>query len=107
MSKFTGTEGEAIELAQAAAWTANYRKQNAEVANAAKAHFFGREILKQILEQEGCMGIRMYYALDDNGQRQLILIGVHAEGEDMEEGVVADKSTVCPPDCDQESSLNG
>jgi hypothetical protein len=107
MSKFTGTEGEAIDLAQAAAWTANYRKQHEGVTEAVKAHFFGRDIMQQILEQEGCVGIRMYYALDDNSQQQLILVGVNAEGQDMEEGTVADRSRVCPPDCAIESSLLG
>lgn len=107
MSVFTGSEGEAIDLAQAAEWTANYRNQNEGVADAIKAHFFGREILERILGQEGCVGIRMYYALDDKSQQQLILVGVNAEGQDMEDGTVADRSRVCPPDCGIESSLLG
>lgn len=52
------------------------------------------------------MGIRMYYAKDENGQKQLILVGATAEGEDMVGGTIADKSIFCPPDC-VESELNG
>jgi hypothetical protein len=107
MSKYTGTEGEAVELAQAAEWTANYRKQIAGDANAARAHFFGREILQKILEQEGCVGIRMYHALNDQREQQLVLVGITAEGEDMEDGVVADRSRACPPDCSVTGLLGG
>ncbi|MCC9135453.1 hypothetical protein ACFSKU_13925 [Pontibacter silvestris] len=101
MPKYDGTEGAPIELAQAAKWTKNFREKikDAEESEKIKAHFFGRDILKKILEQEDCMGIRMYYAKDDAGQKQLILVGATAEGEDMVNGIVADMSKVCPPDC--------
>ncbi|AKD05688.1 hypothetical protein POKO110462_03670 [Pontibacter korlensis] len=109
MPTYDGTEGAAIELSQAAKWTKIYRDSLAEEATAGgriKAHFFGRDILLKILKQDGCMGIRMYYAKDENGQKQLILVGANAEGEDMVEGTIADKSHFCPPDC-VESELNG
>lgn len=102
--KFNGTEGEAIELAQAAAWRANYRK--GEAAETAKSHFFGSQILKQILEQERCVGIRMYYALDDKRTKQLILIGVDENGNDIESGIIADRSIICPPDCGNDGTLS-
>ena len=91
MYYYNGSEGEAIELTEAAALTANYRSQNQGVAETVKAHFFGREILQKILAQEGCAGIRMYYGLDDEGAKQLVLIGVKADGQDMEDGTVADR----------------
>lgn len=102
MPKFNGSEGAAIDLATAAKWTKNYRasaKPDPVQGAVIKGHFFGREILEQILSQEGCMGIRMYHARDEQGQRQLVLVGANAEGEDMTEGTVADGSKVCPPDC--------
>ncbi|GHA54091.1 hypothetical protein [Pontibacter akesuensis] len=107
MAKYDGSEGEAIALSQAAEWTRNYRNKRIDSAEGeiAKAHFFGRNILNQILEQENCVGIRMYYAEDNNGQKQLILVGATAEGEDIENGIIADRSRICPPDC-VESGLN-
>ncbi|MFD3001705.1 hypothetical protein ACFS7Z_15135 [Pontibacter toksunensis] len=102
--RFNGTEGEAIELAKAAAWTANYRKAGA--ADTAKSHFFGTQIIQSLLEQEGCVGIRMYYALDDDRKKQLILIGVDESGNDLESGLVADRSVVCPPDCGTDGTLS-
>lgn len=108
MAVFNGTEGSAIELEQAAAWTANYRKEAIADASGTvtKAHFYGREILQKLLDQEGCMGIRMYYARDENGQKQLVLVGADAEGNDMQ-GMVVDTGKICPPDCDTGGNLNG
>ncbi|MFD2247106.1 hypothetical protein [Pontibacter ruber] len=109
MANFNGSEGAPIELAQAASWTRNYRSKAVAGAEGVvvKAHFFGRDILQQILDQPGCMGIRMYYARDEKGQKQLILIGADANGKDMQEGTVADGSVVCPPDCTPAGELNG
>ncbi|RIJ33981.1 hypothetical protein [Pontibacter oryzae] len=109
MPKYDGTEGAAIELNTAAQWTKNYREKISSEnhdGQKIKAHFFGREILQEILDQEGCMGIRMYHANNDDGQKQIILVGATAEGEDMVDGTIADFSKVCPPDCVL-SKLNG
>ncbi len=106
MPQYDGSEGEAIAIDEAAALTANFRRNNGNRAETVKAHLFGRDILRQILDQENCVGIRMYHGLDDTGGKQLVLIGVDADGQDMEASIVADKSRVCPPDCST-STLNG
>jgi hypothetical protein len=105
---FTGKESDPIELETAKTWTANYRKQN---PGDREGHFFGFEIIKQILSQKGCMGIRAYYAIDANGNKQLLLVATDANGEDLmlesansaartEEGnIVADASYPCPGYC--------
>jgi len=54
-----GTEGDPIDLKIAAAWTKNYRIMN---PNETISHFFGNQILQQILSQPDCLGIRIYYA---------------------------------------------
>lgn len=99
---FDGSEGSQIDLTVAARWTARYRVAGGEI----HAHFFGREILQQILDQDGCMGIRVYYGLDDNGVSQLILVGANADAEDLYEGIVADYADPCPNNCDSASPLN-
>ncbi|MBC5992669.1 hypothetical protein [Pontibacter cellulosilyticus] len=108
MATFNGSEGASIDRAEAAKWTANYRSRaNTETNGASvKAHFYGREILQKLLDQPGCMGIRMYYARDGKGQKQLVLVGADAEGNDMED-LVVDSSKVCPPDCSTGGDLNG
>ncbi|QCR24841.1 hypothetical protein [Pontibacter sp. SGAir0037] len=106
MAIFNGSEGGPIPLQEAAAWTANYRKKQDTLAAEAekpkkyvKAHMFGREWIEKILQQENCVGIRMYYALDEVGTQQLILVGVDENGTDMEDGEIVDRSALCPPTC--------
>jgi hypothetical protein len=99
---FTGNEGEEFPLSTAAEWTANYRIEN---PNGVKAHFFGHVIIERILAQLGCVGIRCYYALDENGKQQLIIVGVDSNENDLYEGVIAERSLTCPPRCPTNSPL--
>jgi hypothetical protein len=85
-------------LKLAAKWTANYRQEN-PAPGEIRAHMFGKNIIRQLQTQKGCVGIRMYYALNNEGVKKIILVGVDAEGRDIEEGIVADFSSACPPDC--------
>jgi len=99
---FDGTEGGVIDLATASAWTANHRNTGAAIY----AHFYGRNILHQILDQPGCMGIRIYYAQDGSGASQMILVGVGADEGDLCNGVVAEMGRPCPNYCGVNSPLN-
>ena len=101
---FTGNEAEQFPLETSAEWTKNYR----ETINKGDvhAHFFGRAIIQQILDQGGCMGIRIYYALDENGKKQLIIVGADAEENDIYSGIIAERSVICPPVCAKDSPLN-
>ena len=77
---FDGTEGGAITLAAGADLTAEYRR---EYPNDRKGHFFGKDILNEILDQERCEGIRMYYGIATNGDKELVTVG--ADADDMTE----------------------
>jgi hypothetical protein len=94
---FNGKEGEQISLEEAVALTTNYR--NSPEANGAQAHFFGKSIIGNILAQTGCVGIRIYYGLDANGMKQLVMVGVAENGDDMYNGIIADRSIPCPTYC--------
>lgn len=100
----TGKEGGPIDLATAKQWTANYRRSGKGKLN---CHIFGKETIEQLLQQEGCVGISIYYAHNDQGQQQLLLVGVDAEGNTQTEGAIMDKSRVCPPDCGSAGELDG
>jgi hypothetical protein len=99
----TGDEGAAIDLEMAAQWTKNHRHHHPKDI---ESQFFGNKILNHILQQEGCMGIRIYYANDQtpsgwqkfwisvsnfilsafanvNGKRHFVITGVTADGEDQ------------------------
>lgn len=101
---FTGNEAEEFPLETAAQWTKNYR--DTIKAGETISHFFGKNIIQQILDQDGCMGIRIYYALDENGKKQLIIVGADAKENDIYTGIIAERSYICPPFCPQGSPLN-
>jgi hypothetical protein len=101
---FTGNEAEEFPLDTAAEWTKNYRETI--TMGGTVSHFFGRDIINKILEQEDCMGIRIYYALDENGKKQLIIVGADANENDIYNGIIAERSVTCPPYCPTNSPLN-
>lgn len=101
---FDGKEGEVVSLTEAAAWTANYRSA---YPNSVKAHFAGKDNINSILNQTGCVGVRMYHGIDDDDQQVLILVGVNADERDMTSGIIVERLPFCPPVCDPNSSLNG
>ena len=100
---FTGKENQDIPLKEASEWTANYRKINPD---SIKGHLFGEDAIKKILTQKHCVGIRVYYALDDKEQKQLIVVGVDKNENDLYEGRLADRSVPCPPTCGNNNPLN-
>ena len=103
---FDGKEGEQITLTEGAAMTAAYR--NSDGAWGARAHYIGKNIINSILAQTGCVGIRMYYGIDTNGDKQPVFVGVNASGNDMTSGIIADRTLPCPTACDtNNSSLAG
>jgi hypothetical protein len=70
------------------------------------AQFVGRNIIEQILAQPGCIGIKIFKALNESGEKTYVLTGVNQEGHEMfeittvaptgeinkTEGIVADKN---------------
>jgi len=74
--------------------------------NATKSFFAGSNKLTRILEQEGCIGIRIYNGYDSEADRtNLVLVGVNESGEDMTDGVIVEKLIPCPHVCPKSSPL--
>lgn len=112
---FDGSEAAPLDLATAALWTAAERERSPEQP---KAYFFGRKIIEKILAQEGCMGLRVYYAFDHKtGQRHLLMVGAEANQNDQlppllaspgaEEYTIAEMAVPCPTSCGTGNGLNG
>jgi hypothetical protein len=101
---FTGNEGAVITLTEGSTMTAAYRATISTGDTIALA--VGKNLLASILGQTGCMGIRMYYALDDKGKDQLVLVGVDSNGDDMTSGVIVDRLIKCPDNCSSKNNLN-
>lgn len=84
------------------------------------ASFTGRNIIESILAQPGCTGIRMFNAINDLGIKQLVLVGVDKDGNNIlnfttigdngelikNKGIVADRSGICPPSCGRDTQLD-
>lgn len=99
---FTGKEDHLITLEEAIRLIRNYKNTGQEI----KAHYFGRESLQKLLEQESCVGIRIYYAAQEDGTPELVIVGVNEEGLDLTNGLILERSWPCPPYCDGKSKLN-
>ncbi|MET6997212.1 hypothetical protein [Chitinophaga defluvii] len=83
---FTGNEGHFIPVQEAAKHTKSYRLKKAAQKDAgphAFAHFFGANVIQRLLKQPGCVGIRIYHATNEKGHRDLVIVGVTADGEDI------------------------
>jgi hypothetical protein len=104
----TGHENHDIPLSEASAWTKNYRIANPGTPDnpTVLGHYFGMDAINAILAQTGCVGIRIYYALDDSGVKQVIICGVTVDGNDLYNGQLAERSYNCPPQCSANNPLN-
>lgn len=103
---FTTNDGEYISLEDAAKWTENHR--NSSNYNGVMAQFYGKAKIAAILQQPGCVGLRIYYAKDDQDNPVLVLIGARENGVDIESTMILERGTVCPPNCgDGGGSLQG
>jgi|688.fasta_scaffold524754_2 hypothetical protein len=101
---FTGDEGTVVTLAEAAEWTANYRKTIPEGDTI--AHFVGKEKLLSILEQDDCVGIRFYYGKENDGAKNLIAVGANSAENDLIDGIIVERIIGCPTRCSEKNPLN-
>ncbi|HET8573499.1 MAG TPA: hypothetical protein VFL76_06475 [Edaphocola sp.] len=94
---------EIITLPEAEVYTHSFQET---YPGETKAFFAGINKLKQVLEQDGCIGIRIYAGLDKTTNRKnLVLVGVDALGRDMVNGTLLEQLNPCPPNCDNNSVL--
>ena len=109
MATFNESAGGPIPLSTAKKWTANYRVTSKP--DDTEAHYFGGDIIHRLLNQDKSVGIRMYYALDDQGKKQLLLVGVDKDGNNLlpvddaagrsegDDPIIVDYSLPCPTYC--------
>jgi hypothetical protein len=48
-----------------------------------RGYHIGRNIIDQILAQPGCVAMRFYYGLNEDGAKTLVYVGSDAEGNDI------------------------
>jgi hypothetical protein len=72
--------GEDIGLAEGSQLVQNFRDANPD---ATPGYYIGRNIIDQILNQPGCVGITFRKCLSENNEEHLVYTGVDAEGKDI------------------------
>lgn len=95
--------GSIITLATASTMTGDFRKS---FPNATKAVMYSDSVFTDILSQTGCVGIRIYNALDENGILTNVLVGVDRDGNDLFNGKIYDRGSLCPSFCSTTNPLN-
>ena len=94
--------GENIGIDEGIKLVNNFRDANPD---ATPGYYIGRDIIDQILNQPGCVGINFRKCLSEINEEHLVYTGVDSEGEDLleysvvtttgdlvrYEGIVADK----------------
>jgi hypothetical protein len=82
------------------------------------AQFIGKDLLGDILNQPGCIGLRMFYGLNELGLRTLVLVGVDEQGKSItsisqidiighiskKPAIIAGTDKACPPVCPDSGS---
>lgn len=113
-------DSQRITLAEAKAYTERFRRVSPA---SEKGGFFWGEGIAAILAQPGCVGLRYYHGIDENGNYQIVLVGVDGKGNDIlgtagskkraaatasfagDEAVILDRHWQCPPWCPPDTAL--
>lgn len=72
--------GENIGLSEGIELVQNFREANPD---ATPGYYIGRNIIDQILNQPGCVGISFKKCLSENNEEHLVYTGVDAYGKDI------------------------
>lgn len=99
----SNTSGEFITQEEAVAFTHDFQSANPD---AFKCFYVGSERIKELMDQKGLMGIRIYRGYDKhNDVENLVLVGVDALGNDMCAEKFLERLIPCPVACAQNSIL--
>jgi hypothetical protein len=86
--------GSIITLADGSKMTADFRKK---FPNETKAVYYSSNVYSDLMAQSGCVGIRIYNALDSDGNMTNVLVGVDENGDDLYRGKVYEFGDRTPP----------
>jgi hypothetical protein len=87
--------GEIITLREAIDYTHAFQEKYPDTT---RSFQIDKSLVEKIIRQPGCTGLRIYNGLVSD-QTNLVLIGVDEKGEDLKDGIIADRFKRCPPDC--------
>ncbi len=93
-----------ISLDDAMRFTKNFR--TGVVAGTILAESFESSAIRELIDQKGCAGIRIYNGKKDDGTLAFVLVATDSSGEDMTAGLLLETGWPCPPICPNNSVLN-
>ena len=88
-TKLTGEEGKFISSTQAAQFTGRFhakkKKEGHEAGTYVEAQFYGNKQLQKLMQKEGCVGLRFYFAVSEDKELadQIVVVAVDANGKDL------------------------
>ncbi len=102
--QITGNEGTIITQATAKTEGANYVNSSRFSANSnIKAHLVGKNKINDLLNQSGCLALRIYYITKISGgisTPDLVVVGVDKDGNDiLANAKVLNSMLPCPSHC--------
>lgn len=101
--ELAASQDHTISLSDAVLYTTNYRIS--APAGSISGEFFGKDAIKALIDQQGGIGIKIYYGKKSDGTPVLVLVGVNDQGRDMTAGLLEERGWPCPPVCDTSSVL--
>lgn len=109
INSFSPDSGSFISLSEANTMISNWESLQSSLNIAISqanplSHGYGTNKIETILNQSGCVGIRIYNGYSNN-ERKLVIVGIDSSGNDMDSGNILDVGVICPPNCPA-SSIN-
>jgi hypothetical protein len=98
------TNSNTITLQEAITMTHAYQN-SPQFAGLTKAGLISATAVQDLLNQPGCVGVRIYFALNAYNNLTLVLVGTDTNENDMTSGIILDKLKDCPPICNFDSPL--
>jgi hypothetical protein len=108
-----------ISLTVAADMTSTYRSEKENILSSSfqgqnilpVCETFDRGQIDDILAQNGCVSLRIYYGMDSNSKVHAILVGADSNDADIifpgtDDSLVAEDGARCPTQCPPSSDLN-
>jgi len=92
-----------IGLTEAREMIGRWKRANPDKASASATT---KVALERVLGQEGCVGVRAYFALNTDMTMTLVYVGVDDFGNDLDDGELAERTFLCPPFCAMDSALD-
>jgi len=92
-----------ITLEDAAAHTRRHREAKLHQVNAGAFH---KDQVVELLNQAGCVGLRVHLGRNADGSPTVVLTGIDQADSDLAKGVMLEQWFPCPPFCGAQNALN-